>query len=185
MSLAHRLIELPATLRGYFYRASAPLFFRKVGQRTKFYGGLRIPRPFGRITIGADCMIGYQVFMQAGGPAQIAIGDACSINSNCHIVAAQSISIGDRVAIAELVSIRDSEHRFHPDHGVRGQGFNTAPVVIEDNVWIGRGSYIGPGSHIGRGSIVGANSVVRGTFPRNSLIAGAPAIVKKSLTGGE
>ena len=64
---------------------------------------------------------------------------------------------------------------------MRNQGFETAPVIIEDNVWIGRGVYVGPGSHIRAGSIVGANSVVGGEFPPGVLIAGAPAEVKRSL----
>lgn len=97
------------------------------------------------------------------------------------MVATEAITIGDHVAIAEYVTIRDQEHRFRPGYGVRGQGYNSAPVTVGDNCWIGRGVYIGPGTTIGKNSIVGANSVVRGTFPDGVLIAGTPAVIKKVL----
>jgi acetyltransferase-like isoleucine patch superfamily enzyme len=181
VALGRGIVELGPRLRGIFYRLSAPLHFRRVGAGSLFYGSVKLARPFSRIDIGANNMIGHRVFMQTGGASEIRIGNNCSVNSFCHLVAGASITIGDNVAIAEFVSIRDQEHRFHPDTGVRGQGFDISPVVIEENVWIGRGVYIGPGSHIRRGSIVGANSVVRGEFPPNVLIAGAPASVKKSL----
>lgn len=180
-ALGRRIVEGGPRLRGLLYRLSCPLYFRHVGEGAVFYGRVRFSRPFSRIHIGPDCMVGHAVFMQTGQKSEIRIGAHASINSYCHLVAGASITIGDNVAIAEFVSIRDQEHRFHPDHGVRGQGFDMAPIVIEDNVWIGRGVYIGPGSRVRRGSIVGANSVVRGEFPPNVLIAGTPAVVKKVL----
>ncbi len=126
-------------------------------------------------------MIGDSVFFQTGKHSFISIGDNSSVNTGCHIVASEAIAIGDNVAIAEYVSIRDQEHKLHANSGVSSAGYKVAPVTIESNVWIGRGSYIGPGTVIRSGSIVGANSVVKGEFPPNVLIAGAPAKVKKVL----
>ncbi len=169
-------------LRTLAYRLAGRILFRRIGAGTRFFGSIRMARPFGDVTIGANNMIGAGVFFQVGRRSRIQVGDNCSINSFCHIVAGDSVTIGNNVAIAEFVSIRDQEHRFDPDCGVRGMGFEVAPIIIEDNVWIGRGVYIGPGSHIRRGSIVGANSVVRGQFPPASLIVGAPGKVKKTLS---
>ncbi|WP_172970157.1 acyltransferase [Erythrobacter sp. THAF29] len=135
------------------------------------------------IALGEDAMLGRNIFWQVARSASVTIGDRFSLNSGGFVVVSEGLTVGDNVAIGELVSIRDSEHKFDPDHGVRGQGFTQAAIIIEDNCWIGRGTYIGPGSHIRRGSIVAAHSVVRGDFPEGSLIAGAPAVVKKPLTG--
>ncbi|MGC5744516.1 hypothetical protein J4Q03_08415 [Chryseobacterium sp. NFX27] len=55
------------------------------------------------------------------------------------------------------------------------------PVIIEDNVWIGEGVCILPGVTIGENSIIGANSVVNKSFPKNSVIAGIPARLIKTL----
>ena len=163
-------------------RLSCPLFFHRLGHRCKFVGRVRFPARFSNIDIGDDCQIGESVFFQAQATARIAIGDRCSINTGCHIVALSLIEIGKNVAIGEYVSIRDQNHGFAIGRGVDGQGFKTANVRIGDNVWIGRGAYIGAGTSIGDNSIVGANSVVHGVFPPNVMIAGAPAGIRKTLS---
>ena len=179
------MVPLIWKLKGRILGLVCPLFFERIGQGTQFTGRVRLPMPFRKIRIGRECMIGHDVFFQTGRFSHIQIGDAVSLNSGCHLVASQSITIGNNVAIGEYVSIRDQEHRFTPETGVRGQGFHVAPVTIGENVWIGRGVYIGPGTQIGSGSIVAANSVVRGTFPPNVLIAGAPAKIRRCILAGE
>jgi carbonic anhydrase/acetyltransferase-like protein (isoleucine patch superfamily) len=169
-------------LKGVFLRASCPLFFKGVGKGTQFTGRVRLPLPFRQIWIGQECMIGHDVFFQTGRRSSIEIGDKVSLNTGCHLVSNSMIKIGHNVAIGEYVSIRDQEHLHTPETGVRDQGYAVSDITIEDNCWIGRGVYIGPGAHIGRGSIVAANSVVRaGRFPPGSLIAGAPATVRRAL----
>jgi acetyltransferase-like isoleucine patch superfamily enzyme len=168
-------------LKGALLRLLSPLFFRSIGRGTQFTGRVRLPLPFREIDIGARCMIGHDVYFQAGRASEIVLGDDTSLNTGCHLIASERITIGRNVAIGEYVSIRDQEHRFAPGSGVRGKGFRISPVTIEDNVWIGRGAYIGPGTHLRSGSIVGANSVVSGDFPPNVLIAGAPATIRRSI----
>jgi acetyltransferase-like isoleucine patch superfamily enzyme len=50
-----------------------------------------------------------------------------------------------------------------------------APVVIENNVWIGSGAIILPGVQIRQGSIVGSGSVVTRDVPENTIVVGVPA----------
>jgi len=142
-------------------------------------GGCDFPCHFE--TYGSDCLIGDGVFFQTGKISKIYIGNHCSINSSCHIVASERIDVGNSVAIGEFVSIRDQDHKFTPETGVRGLGFKVAPVSIGANCWIGRGVHISPGTKIGSGSIVAANSVVKGVFPDNVLLAGAPARIKRYI----
>lgn len=168
-------------LKGALIRLLSPLFFQSIGRGTSFTGRVRLPLPFCGIRIGARCMIGHDVYFQTARASEIVVGDDTSLNTGCHLIASEGISIGRNVAIGEYVSIRDQEHRFAPRSGVRGHGFRVSPVTIEDNVWIGRGAYIGPGTHIRSGSVVGANSVVTGNFPPNVLIAGAPATIRRSI----
>lgn len=180
-SVSWTITSIPSITRGWMYRVLSPLLFRKIGAGTRFYGKCRLVRPFSNICIGRSGIISEGVFWQVAGGGIISLGNNCSINRNSLLVCSESITIGNNVAIAELVSIRDSEHNFDVSHGVEGQGSSTSPIRIEDNVWIGRGVYIGPGTHIRTGSIVGANSVVRGDFPPNVLIAGSPGVVRKLL----
>lgn len=168
-------------MKGLLVRVTCPIFFRKIGAGTQFTGRIRWPIPFRNVTIGRNCRIGHDAYFQTGRHSEIRVGDNTSINSACHIVASQRITIGRNVAIAEGVSIRDQEHGFKPSTGVRGQGFRYEPVEIGDNVWIGKGVYVGMGTSIGSGSIVAANSFVKGRFPPNVLIAGTPATVRRHI----
>ena len=55
------------------------------------------------------------------------------------------------------------------------------PVMVGDNVWIGRCTTILSGVDIGDNCIIGANSVVTGDIPANCVAAGCPAKVIKRL----
>lgn len=169
------------TFKGALIRLSCPLFFRKIGKGTMFTGRIRLPIPRRNIVIGQDCMIGHDVFFQTGRASHIQIGDHVSLNTGTHVVAGEHVIIGDNVAIGEYVSIRDQDHLFKPETGVRGQGFHVAGITIGSNCWIGRGVHISPGVNLGEGCIVAANSVVRDSFPPRTLIAGAPATAKRKI----
>lgn len=56
----------------------------------------------------------------------------------------------------------------------------TAPIVVEDNVYIGARSIILPGVTIGRNSIIAAGSVVSKDVNPNSVYGGVPAKFIKS-----
>ena len=63
---------------------------------------------------------------------------------------------------------------------MRLQGFsNVKPVVIGDDVWLGRRAIILPGVCIGNGSIIGAGAVVTKDIPPFSVAVGVPAKVIK------
>jgi carbonic anhydrase/acetyltransferase-like protein (isoleucine patch superfamily) len=57
----------------------------------------------------------------------------------------------------------------------------TAPIRIQDNVWIGDSAIICKGVTIGENSIVGAGSVVVDSVPANCVAAGNPARIVKQL----
>ncbi|ATW03123.1 acyltransferase [Sphingorhabdus sp. YGSMI21] len=167
--------------RWLWYNLRAFIWFTPAPLSTKFYGRLDFTHLPVRIRLGRRCGIGENVYLAPGREALIVLGDEVTLNRGCMLVAAKEIHIGNRVSIGEYVSIRDQEHIFVPNRGVRDQGFKIEPVSIGDYSWIGRGAFIGPGTRIGKNCVVGANSVVHGTFPDGVLIAGAPATVKKTL----
>jgi putative colanic acid biosynthesis acetyltransferase WcaF len=51
----------------------------------------------------------------------------------------------------------------------------TAPIVIEDQVWIAADVFVGPGVTIGQGAVVGARSSVFGDLPPWKVCVGSPA----------
>lgn len=55
------------------------------------------------------------------------------------------------------------------------------PIVIKHNAWIGAGVTILPGVTVGVNSVVAAGAVVSKNVPDNTVVAGVPAIIIKSI----
>ena len=90
-----------------------------------------------------------------------------------------SLNIRKNVEIAEMVVIRDQDHKFDfSDTPISRQGFHHKPIVIGNNTWIGAKASILKGSIIGNNCLVGAHSLTRESlYPDGSLIVGTPARV--------
>lgn len=117
---------------------------------------------------------------------EILIGDDVIFNSDVHIGAIDKIIIGNNVLMASRIYISDHYHgniSIDDLDIVPGDRplYSKGPVIIEDNVWIGEGVSILPGVTIGENCIIGANSVINKSFPKNSVIAGVPARLIKTL----
>ena len=99
------------------------------------------------------------------------------------ICAAEKITIGNRVIVGANASLIDTD--FHPLNPIRRQedtrAGETAPIIVEDNVFIGMNAIILKGSYIGKGSVIGAGSVVSGDIPAGVIAAGNPARVLRKL----
>lgn len=102
-------------------------------------------------------------------------------------MADERIDVGDRVLLGANVLITDTD--FHPlDPAVRRetpQAGARAPVVIEDDVFIGTQAVILKGVHIGRGAVVGAGAVVTRAVPAGAIVAGNPARIVGRADGGQ
>lgn len=116
--------------------------------------------------------------------AVLCIGTDCGFTGTT-LVAAERIEIGNCVAVGANVTIADTD--FHPlDPDERQRNFlagQHAPVIIEDDVFIGMHSLILKGVRIGQGSVVGAGSVVTCDVPPSVIVAGNPARIIRNLRG--
>ncbi|MCS2572069.1 hypothetical protein NXX61_16750 [Bacteroides ovatus] len=56
-----------------------------------------------------------------------------------------------------------------------------APIIIEDNVWLGMNVTVLKGVCIGENSLIGAGSIVTRDIPANVVAAGIPCRVVKSI----
>ena len=114
--------------------------------------------------------------------AHLIIGKDFSMTGG-GICAANEITIGNNVMVGANCQIFDTD--FHPISFKKRLAdpklAKTAPVMIEDNVFIGMQSIILKGVQIGCGSVVGAGSVVTQNVPARVIVAGNPARVVKEL----
>ena len=107
-------------------------------------------------------------------PEQLTLGSRIDIGEYTHIRASGGVTIGDRVLTAAGAVITSREHPVAlPRFGVTAD----APVVIEDDVWIGAGAIVLPGVTVGRGAIVGAGAVVTSAVAPFTIVGGVPARV--------
>ncbi len=89
----------------------------------------------------------------------------------------ESIEIGRRCMIGPHCYITDGDHSTLPGIPVQAQPMQKAPVVLEDEVWVGSHVVILPGVRIGHGAVIGAGSVVTRSVPANAIACGVPARV--------
>lgn len=126
----------------------------------------------------SDNRVRLSVWPQREDQGRISIGDYCMICPGVRISSASAVEIGHSSMIASKTYITDSD--WHDVYNRISTG-KTAPVIIEDNVWIGDSAIICKGVSIGKNSIIGAGAVVVDSIPADSIAAGNPARVVRSL----
>lgn len=96
-----------------------------------------------------------------------------------QIVCKKKITIGNNVAIARDVIIRDNDA-----HETTQENHESMKeIVIGNNVWIGNRAIIMKGVTIGDGAIIAAGSIVTKNVPSNTMVAGVPAkTIKENIT---
>lgn len=106
-------------------------------------------------------------------PNGIKIGKDTIIGDHAFLDGRDKLIVGDHVDIASFVMIYNSEH------DVNSEDFHaiSAPVIIEDYVFIGPGVIILPGVKIGYGAVVAAGAVVTKDVLDFAIVGGIPAQV--------
>jgi acetyltransferase-like isoleucine patch superfamily enzyme len=133
----------------------------------------------GEVSIGRDSSILENCLITAN-EGNVRLGERVWLGAGSQIYGNGDVTIGHDVLIAAQTIINTVSHNYENlDIPINDQGINIAPVVIEDDVWIGLGARILQGVTIGRGAIVGAGAVVTRDIPSRAIVVGAPARIVK------
>jgi acetyltransferase-like isoleucine patch superfamily enzyme len=134
----------------------------------------------GGVTIGDGTIVKFgSTFI---GAANITIGEQCFIGAQSFVEAGfESISIGDRVYIAHRANLLTATH------AIGGRDQRAAlpqvrrPVAIGAGCWLGTDVTVLPGVTIGEGCVVAAGAVVASDCAPDGLYAGVPARRRRDL----
>jgi acetyltransferase-like isoleucine patch superfamily enzyme len=154
-----------------------------------------------RTKVPEALVLGSHVSIYGGCSFALGVKGTCSVGdftilNGALIMAEERINIGSYCMISWNVGIADSD--FHPidpvqrrldalalapffQHRPPRPEIRTAPVVIQDNVWIGMGAVVLKGVTIGENSIVAAGAIVTADVPQNVVVAGNPARIVKQF----
>lgn len=130
----------------------------RIGKNVSLYGWLISDG--GKITVGDNTIIHPGAVIRA--KESVKIGDFCCIGAECYIQDHNSMSLN------------------HLERRKKKGYIISSPVVIGNDVWLGRTVTILKGTHLGDRAIVGARSVVVHDVPPDCTAVGNPArVIKK------
>lgn len=141
----------------------------------RIHGRLKLVRGNGTIRIGRRTTVWPGVKLtsisdDSSRPARLVIGKYSSIGDRTQIHCCEAVTIGSKVLISWDVNILENNFHTTTDGAI-----HSAPVTIEDRVWIGCRVIVLSGVTIGEGAIVAAGSVVTRDVAPGTLVAGNPA----------
>lgn len=199
VTILGKLLNITALVRMRFYPMLNRALLKKKG--AILGRNIQIPGKLNLVTSGNNVIgIGNNFYFSSGdainpissnlqGAIYLENGASLKIGNNVGMSSTrmwihESVTIGDNVKIGGCVLITDTDA--HPlDYLSRrtgNEGTKSAPVVIEDDVWIGAHSIILKGVTIGARSVIGAGSVVTKSIPADCVAAGNPCKVIKSAS---
>jgi acetyltransferase-like isoleucine patch superfamily enzyme len=115
-------------------------------------------------SIGADCTLGKNVFVDAG----VRIGAGCRIQNNVSVYA--GVLLEDDVFVGpSAVFTNDRVPR------ARGEGWTQLPTTVRRGASIGANATVIAGVEIGTFAMVGAGAVVTRDVEPHELVIGNPA----------
>ena len=98
---------------------------------------------------------------------------------DCYNVA--KVGIGDNTTVSQKSYLCTASH----DITKSNIPLITAPIVIEDQAWVGADAFIGMGVTVGQGAVVGARASVYKNVEPWTVVGGNPAKFIKKRTVNE
>ncbi|MFD0749426.1 acyltransferase [Mucilaginibacter calamicampi] len=149
---------------------------RGKGSKIRWYAVLDVI-PFNKFNLGNWSTIEHFCNVN-NGVGDVTIGYDSLIGRSNIIIG--PVTIGNNVIFAPNVVASGLNHEYRDIKvPIRLQKIIVAPIIVEDNCWIGANSVITSGVTIGRHSVIAAGAVVTKNIPPYSVAVGNPARVIK------
>jgi acetyltransferase-like isoleucine patch superfamily enzyme len=126
-----------------------------------------------------DRRVGLTTWGEGGHGGRIKLGDYVLLCPGVRVDSASRVVVGNNTMLAAGAYLTDAD--WHDIYDRTRSIGNTAPIVLEDNVWIGDGATVCKGVTIGENTVIGTRSVVTHDMPANVIAAGNPARVIRKL----
>lgn len=192
MSFADKLKSNPRTKKIVMWLISSPKrpkprwyirwfvnpFFHKKGKGASIRRRTRMDVfPYNNFSIGKDSAI-EDFSTVNNGVGDVFIGDRTRIGLGNTLIG--PVKIGNDVRLAQNVVMSGLNHDYEDvSLPISQQGVSTAPIVIEDETWIGSNAMVVAGVTVGKHCVIAGGSIVTKDIPPYSVVAGNPARVLK------
>lgn len=136
-----------------------------------------------KINIGKNVRINDNCILKIKKNAELILKDNAFISDNVSINCVEKIIMGENSAIADGGKIYDHNHAFTttPKYEWKVNEFNTAPVIIGNNVKIYSDVTILKGVTIGDNCIIGCGCIIYKDVPANSIVIGKQEQIIKEI----
>lgn len=136
-----------------------------------------------KMTIGKSVSLRNYVHILVGNRATLEIGDHVFMNNFCSVNCLESISIGENTLFGENVKLYDHNHSHtdSPEFKIHHSEFNTAPITIGKNCWLGSNVTVLKGVTVGDNCIVGAGCTLYKDIPENTTVINQQQLTVKSV----
>lgn len=132
-----------------------------------------------KIAFGNNIYIRNYCNFLVGKNAELILEDRVFMNNYCSVNCLEKIEIGENTLFGEGVKLYDHNHQYDSEK-VEHQKFNSAPIKIGKNCWLGSNVTVLKGVEIGDNCIIGAGCVIFKNVEANSIIVNEQNLVNKS-----
>lgn len=135
------------------------------------------------LTIQSSACLRNFIHIFMGQKASLEIGHNFFMNNFCSINCLESITIGNNTLFGENVKLYDHNHRYAdaPEFKIFHNEFNTGPIKIGDNCWLGSNVTVLKGVTIGNNCIIGAGCVIYKDVPPNTVMMNHQELISKTI----